>query len=158
MPTRTRTVKINAAFLRKAKKDNSRLRKLLRRADRTLSLPSPRADAPRRVAKLVAELRDQLSMHFALEEMFGYFDDSMILTPELLDACETLRREHVPLFLEICDIAERAERVAYHETPEKELRRVGLRFRAFLDQLLTHESREIDLILQALVVDVDFSE
>src|SRR5688572_11473024 len=101
MPTVTRTVNINAAFLRKAKKDNGRLRKLLRQADRTLSFSSPRADAPRRVAKLVGELRDQLSMHFALEEMFGYFDDSMLLTPELLDACEVLRQEHVPLFLEI---------------------------------------------------------
>ena len=29
---------------------------------------------PRRFAVLLAELRDQLAMHFSLEEAYGYFD------------------------------------------------------------------------------------
>jgi hypothetical protein len=153
MYTSTRTITINAALLRKIQGDNRRLRRLLKQADHTLGLSpgieAPWVEAPRRAAQLLSELRDQLSMHFAMEEVFGYFEPNSV-DRRLAEAYESLREEHVPLYMEICDIAERAERVVYGECSTHELKRIALHFRAFLDQLLAHESREIELILQAM--------
>ncbi|MEZ6131277.1 MAG: hypothetical protein R3C59_21590 [Planctomycetaceae bacterium] len=68
MLTATHTVTVNAAFLQEIKDDDEQLRTLLeqtRQACKSLSYLDISAS---RLASLLAELRDQLAMHFALEE------------------------------------------------------------------------------------------
>ena len=69
----TRTVTINAAFLHEIKEDHERLRTLLAEAFGMCQTRRPELIRPRRFASLLAELRDQLAMQFALEGAYGYF-------------------------------------------------------------------------------------
>ena len=93
-------------------------------------------------------------MHFALEEALGYFDGAVAASPELSCRAESLRGEHSVLYVQICDIGEKAEQmcsVAAHRKPICQL--VALT-RTFSIRLHEHERGENDLILQAYDEDV----
>jgi len=64
----TRTVTVNAAFLQEIKEVNQDLWRLLADVRRMCDTPATIDSAPRRFFGLVEELRDQLALHFALEE------------------------------------------------------------------------------------------
>ena len=77
MAVLTGTLTINAAFLAEIKEDDLRLRELLNAAahDATDSA-SGRINARERV-ELYQALRDQLALHFTLEDAYGYFHDAI---------------------------------------------------------------------------------
>jgi hypothetical protein len=150
----TGTLAVNAAFLREIKEDNRRLHELWDEAAGLLRADAPHPPAAREVAETLAELRDQLALHFALEEAYGYYEDAIDVAPRLSELAEELRSQHGELFLELCDIVERAEQWLYHETVRDLAPALAGRFGRFLRDLKKHESRETALIMEALNDDV----
>lgn len=154
MLTKTRTVAINAAFLQEIKDDNRELRQLLRRAATNVSVPHLRRGQSRELVDVLSQLCDQLAMHFALEEAFGYFEDAVDIAPRLSQRADELRAEHESLFRILCDMVEHAEQVLYRESSRGVMRGIALRFNAFHDQFQEHETRENELILEAFDEDI----
>lgn len=154
MATATKSVTINAAFLREIKEDHLELGQILREAECAFQADAATRVSAKRMVDLLGQLRDRFAMHFALEEAFGYFEDAVDVAAHLCQRSETLRREHEPLFLELCALVDEAERLLYHEAGAKNRPRVVKSFQAFLEHFQDHESREKDLILQALDEDI----
>ncbi|MBW3596714.1 MAG: hemerythrin domain-containing protein [Planctomycetes bacterium] len=149
----TGTLSVNAAFLREIKEDNRRLHELWDETERLLA-SSPQEPSPRQVAEALGTLRDQLALHFSLEEAYGYFEDALDVAPRLSERAEELRSQHGALFLELCGIVERAEQWLYHETARDVLPAISRRYRRFLHALKEHETRETAMIMEALNDDV----
>jgi hypothetical protein len=151
--TLTATVTVNAAFLQEIKQDNRELRHLLHQVNSAVSRPLPTM-RPKQLVGLLQRLRDQLAMHFALEEAYGYFDDAVSVAPRLCYQAHQLRSQHKALFLDICQIVERAEMLLYHETPGRMLGGVIKDCQIWYDAFEEHEKREINLVLAAFQDDL----
>jgi len=138
------TVTVNTAFLQEIKEVHAELWHLLGDLQATCQLGVRRGNAAIRFVGDLGLLRDQLALHFALEEAYGYFDDPAYVAPRLCESAKRLRREHQDLYFEICAIAEDAEC-----TPNtiKCYRRLVTRFQDFHRRLMLHEQAEEDLIL-----------
>lgn len=146
--TSTRRLTINAAFLKDIKDDNRDLKTLL---DRITPLTQHGQIATNHWVELVelfAELRDQLALHFALEEAYGYFEDAIVTAPHLSVTAELLRSEHAKLFEQVRDLADAALEVSPEST--EQMTRLLSRFRQFIASLEKHEESELKLILDAL--------
>ncbi|HKD37336.1 MAG TPA: hemerythrin domain-containing protein, partial [Pirellulales bacterium] len=91
----------------------------------------------------------QLSLHFSLEETYGYFDDAVHVTPHLADRALKLRGQHSDLFLSFCALAERAEQAASDGRTD-EFVHFAREFTDFHARFDEHESRETELIVQVL--------
>jgi hypothetical protein len=154
MATATKSISINAAFLREIKEDHLELGQTLRESKRVLELSVIPSLPAKQMVDLLSELRDRFAMHFTLEEAFGYFEDAIDVAPHLGQRSEALRREHEPLFLEVCALVDEAEQLLYHEAGHHSRRRIGANFRLFFEHFQDHESREKELILQALDEDI----
>lgn len=151
--TQTATVTINAAFLQEIKEDNRELRQVLHKIATIASRPRL-AVRPRHLVGLLQQLRDQLAMHFALEEAYGYFEDAVSVAPWLCCAAEELRGQHTELFLDICGIVDEAEELLYHDAPANLLRRLARQFVEWHSRFLDHEVRETNLVLAAFDDDI----
>ena len=150
----TTTVTINAAFLEEIKEDDRRLRHLLTEAQTAFGQRrSQRAWLIRTVA-LLCDLRDQLALHFTLEESYGYFDEPVCAAPWLSERAEALRAQHRDLFVLMCEIVEAAERSLEPHVRRNRWDQVADRFDEFLAALGQHESDETDLIFQAYNDDI----
>lgn len=148
------TVTVNAAFLQEVKEDNHLLRSLLETARQVFAESSRVKVDPKELAELLGQLRDQLAMHFALEEAFGYFEEAIDVAPRLSEQADLLRAQHRGLYLEVCDIADEAEQLLYHETAVDLRQEIRARFFGFLDRLNDHEACENALILEAFDEDL----
>jgi len=148
MVTAQRTLTINAAFLLEIKEDNRELRQLLDDCASLLSRPHRAGVELRRVAQLLGKLRDQLAMHFSLEEAYGYFDDAIDVAPRLSRQAGALRSQHPRLFVALCDLVEEAEQLLYHERPPLELDDLASGFARFHRELQDHEAQEDALIVK----------
>ena len=154
MATATRTITVNAAFLKEIKDDNRELNVLL---SHTVSLASDPLDADgsaKPFAVALGELRDQFSLHFALEEAFGYFEGAVDVPPHLSDIADALREQHDTLFMNVCDLVDDAEDMLYESSPPQTLHNLVERFLDFYRRFQEHEDRENDLILETLDVDL----
>jgi hypothetical protein len=150
MTTAQRTLTINAAFLQEIKDDNRELKHLLDEcAERLTYSAAARVDAKRLVGSL-ARLRDQLALHFTLEEAYGYFDDAIDVAPRLSRQAETLRSQHSGLYLSLCDVVERAEQLLYHEAHATAAGNIARAFADFHQQFRDHEAAEDALIMQTV--------
>lgn len=153
----TGVVGVNAAFLREIKEDNRDLRLLMRRAERLVASPDKVLLAPATARETISELRDQIGFHFSLEEAYGYFDQVWGPPPEFSGWADRLRAQHLPLYQQICHLADRAER-QLAETPFDEfgvehVHGILRSLAAFLRRLHHHESAENQLILDAIDQD-----
>ena len=151
--TLTGTVTVNAAFLQEIKEVNQELWDEL--AD--LRHRSQRPIAPshcRLLTDRLCLLRDQLAMHFSLEEAYGYFDDPVEVAPQLGRAADQLRKEHKSLYLELCDLVDHAERWLYEEKLANLALWIGPQFVEFDRRLREHEERENELIYDAYDADI----
>ncbi len=143
---------INAAFLQEIKDDNRQLKSLW---DRLLPLLARPETAQNHWSELIvglAELRDQLAMHFSLEEAYGYFDDAVDAAPQLSVRAETLKSEHPKLFAQVRDLADRIG-----ETDPEQTEHVGkllARFDTFRRDFEQHEEAEVKLILESFDDDL----
>jgi hypothetical protein len=149
-----RTVSINAAFLQEIKDDHHELRQLLHHTAAMLARPGWMRIELDRLVELFGKLRDQLAMHFSLEEAFGYFEDAVIAAPHLSRRAELLRSQHHELYCELCQMAERAEAILYHEAAQPAMGRLAADFRRFTERLHQHELHERDLILESVHDDI----
>jgi hypothetical protein len=152
MVMKAETVTVNAAFLQELKEDNVQLRGLLSRLSAwCVAMPPPRISR-RRLASLLACLRDELAMHFSLEDAYGYFDRPATVTPHLAERACRLRAQHSELYEEIARIAEAAEEAwsgwrSRSEDADGQVRqRLVRRCRAFWSRLQRHEAGESELI------------
>ena len=131
MALATHTVSINAAFLQEIKEDHHELRQLMHHASATLQRPAWMRIEYDRLFDVFTKLRDQLAMHFSLEEAYGYFEDAITAAPHLNRRAEELRGEHLRLFSELCRLVERAEQLLYHEAPAAALARLAEEYGRF---------------------------
>jgi hypothetical protein len=150
----TQTVTVNAAFLQEIKEDNVQLRHLLADANALVTASPPSPATTRHLASLLAELRDQLAMHFSLEEAYGYFEHPVSVAPHLSEQAEFLRRQHSELYEGICQLAATAETLSSSNSKSRGLQQVVREVREFYGRLQDHEAKEIDLIAQAYNVDI----
>jgi hemerythrin HHE cation binding domain-containing protein len=150
MLTAQGTLTINAAFLQEIKEENRELRGMLEDCSKAFGAAGATPREPKMVVDLLARLRDQLAMHFALEEAYGYFDDAVQVTPQLTDQALKLRSQHGDLFLRLGAIVEQAEQMLYDEEAEPRLASVARDFQRFHSRFQEHEARETDLIVEVV--------
>jgi len=150
--TQVRHLAVNAAFLREIKDDNQQLKCLLDQITPLTAHCQTAINHWPELIQLFDELRDQLALHFSLEEAYGYFDDAVGIEPQLSASAECLRAEHTHLFEAIRHLADRAKEIEGDQ--EEAVARLldGLaKFRRSFEQ---HEEAELDLILQSLDQDL----
>jgi hypothetical protein len=143
---------VNAAFLREIKEDNQRLRDLFQQV--TSYLTSPRPIPCNLLVRTLWQLRDQLAMHFSLESAYGYLANVVEQAPRLCDEAQSMLAEHDEMFMEICEIIERAEELVYDAYTYQRFIRVASDMFDFHAKFQSHESRENQLIFQALHDDL----
>ena len=148
----TRSLTLNAAFLQEIKEDNRHLRQLLSETESVFADLGDAFPPHRRVVDLLWRLRDQLAMHFALEDAYGYFDDAIITAPQLSVTAECLRSQHSPLFQQICELADSALELSTDS--EEQIENFLDRFDQFQTEFQKHEEAELKLILDALDDDI----
>jgi hypothetical protein len=152
MPPTQAQLAVNAAFLLEIKEDNERLRELFQQVATLLT--SPRPISCSQLARTLWQLRDQLAMHFALECAYGYLADVVEHAPRLCEETKAMLAEHDELFLELCEIIERAEELAYDAYTYQRFISVAGDVFDFQAKFQSHESRENQLIFQALFDDL----
>ncbi|MGB7347926.1 MAG: hemerythrin domain-containing protein [Pirellulaceae bacterium] len=144
----TKQVTINAAFLKEIKEDNQHLKQLW---DKAVPLAEHVETATNHWPELIehfAEMRDQLALHFSLEEAYGYFDDAIDIAPQLSTVADCLRNEHTNLFAEVRDLADAA--IDAKVGLDDEIAKVLSAFQNFRQRFERHEESELKLILQAM--------
>ncbi len=139
---------INAAFLQEIKDDNLRLYGLLDNLRACWLVNSPDVFRPEWFSRLISDLRDQVAMHFALENAFGYFEKPVSSDPLLSAEAQRLHAQHEELYLQICSIAENAEAMLYPQMDEEAYTRQVDLFRDFYRAFQQHESAEFDLMVR----------
>ena len=151
--TLTGTVTVNAAFLQEIKEVNQELWASLRDLSHRCQRPIAPAHGRHLIDKM-CQLRDQLALHFSLEEAYGYFDDPVDVAPQLSRRAEHLRSEHREIYSELCDLIDRAERLFYDEQHTELALWIGPEFLAFDARLRQHEDQEAELITEAYSGDI----
>jgi len=151
---RTSTLTINAAFLQEIKEVNEDLWRLLEQCrELCWEEPGVRSSA-RQLPDILAQLRDQLAMHFALEEAYGYFEDPVSVAPHLNATAGKLRDEHSALYSAICAVLEFVEAEFYAGKLAEAAPQVVKQFRDFYERLQSHEAKENELIVKAYGDDI----
>jgi hypothetical protein len=151
-------VTVNAAFLQEIKEVNEELWDLLQEIEFLCAHPNSVRGHARHLVGMLGQLRDQLAMHFALEEYYGYFEEPVRVSPSLAKQARSMLAEHGDLYLHISRIADHAERFWFRRQIERLVDYIPLRFNAFHDQLKRHESREDDLILNVFADNQELFE
>ena len=154
MAVLTGTLTVNAAFLQEIKKDNRDLRQLLASVADRCCRPSGPGIASRPLVEQLWKLRDQLALHFALEDAYGYFENALLESPRLNGEAEKLHAEHDVFFLEICELVEAAEELLYCERHAPSHSSISVRYLEFHSRLERHEREENLLILAAFDDDI----
>ena len=142
----------NAAFLREIKEDNFRVRELFHEC--SAAVTCPRGDADRLMVRLLWQLRDQLAMHFALENAFGYLTDVVDYAPRLCDRALAMIRQHDDLFLSLCELIEVAEELAYDKSLASRRADVANGFLSFRRRFEEHEREENRLLFDVFSDEV----
>lgn len=161
-PANTRRLTVNAAFLKDIKDDNRDLKILV---DRMRVVTNPREAAANHWPELIqlfSDLRDQLALHFGLEEAYGYFDLAIESDAQLSLSADALRSQHAVLFEEVRHLAEAAADACTGDEPIEGVtpeittaqEKILVRFDSFLHQFNDHEEAELKLILDALDDDL----
>jgi Hemerythrin HHE cation binding domain len=154
MALATHTVSINPAFLQEIKDDHHELRQLMHHASAMFSRPEWMRTERDRLVQLLTKLRDQLAMHFSLEEAYGYFEDAVSAAPHLSRRAEALRAQHFTLYSDFCRLVDEAEARLYHESAPAPPAQLAGEYRGFLATFHEHEARESELIVEAFQEDL----
>jgi len=163
------TANVKVIFAREFQVDNRRLRKTRVALEELTRNPAASENHRLEIVRLLAELRDQLAIHFALEEACGYFEEIREMAPHLVAQAETLKAEHEDLFESIRRVADEAEKQVTRSTPAngrlsanrresgrngQALARIVRRFQIFDKRLTAHEARDSALMLDAFDTDI----
>ena len=150
----TRTLTVNAAFLAEIKEDNYRLRELLSEAATDAANGSLGRISARKRVELYIAIRDQLGLHFALEDAYGYFHDAIEDKPWLAKNANALQGQHDMIFRNLCFVVDAAECILYREYNAIRLKELLDEFMEFYNLLSEHEHAENELILAAFDDDI----
>lgn len=137
---------------RELREDNSRLHELGSAIDELTCDSRIAANHWNELQDLFNDLRDQLSLHFALEEAEGYLNISSDGNPELICSAEYLKLQHVELFEDMRIVAEAA-----CDVPSDHTRRIEAvlgRYRQFRWAFEAHEEAEWNLMQRACDEDL----
>jgi hypothetical protein len=143
------TLVVNPAFLQEIKESNpdldhtlDNLRQLLRSRD----CPN---DICNQLARSLDDLREQLSLHFSLEEAYGYLAVTDAPSRVLSELACRAQSQHGMLYMQLSDLAEQAEELQYRGVEVDQLRRLLERTREFDSEFRAHEQAEFELIERA---------
>ncbi|MEL6110667.1 MAG: hemerythrin domain-containing protein [Planctomycetota bacterium] len=145
-------VTVNAAFLKEIKDDNRQLKSMWDKVTPLLSHSQTAKNHWTELVEALSELRDQLAMHFSLEEAFGYFDEAIDIAPRLSMVAVSLRSEHATLFATARDLAD-----SILEIDGEQVDAIGefvARFNRFRRDFERHEEAELRLILSSFDDDL----
>lgn len=148
-PNCTNPVTVNPAFFQEIKEIHRELWKAL---DRITDLQRERTRSDEfyhRVLLQLEEAHDLVGLHFRLEETYGYFEDPVYVDPRFCGRACNLRSEHLKLYWQLTRIVEWAARLMQNDRLDASADVLFSRFAAFSDQFREHESREMELILDA---------
>jgi len=107
------------------------------------------AISPRDAAKELATLRDQLETYFAMEEFYGYFQQSAISNPRVNHQADLLRNDHETLFLQLSNLVDLAEQIVYRECSKKiTTLDLAVELDSFCQALADHEQDEMELMMR----------
>ena len=150
----TAALTVNAAFLQEIKTVNEELWQLLDRLRYVCSRPIDIADHSRFFVNMLLELRDQLALHFALEEAYGYFEDPLEVSPVVSREAGRLCEEHRRLYSQISKLADRAEMFLDEGNYTLLTTSIPGQFILFDAALQNHEAHENELLIMALDEDL----
>ena len=150
--TTTRQLTVNAAFLKEIKDDNRELKALIGRIEPLSEHHQTARNHWAELARLVADLRDQLAVHFSLEEAYGYFDDAVDAAPQLSAAANCLRNQHSAIYERICELADCANGLQADRV--EAIAEFVANYHEFAKGLQRHEEAELKLILDSLEDDI----
>ena len=142
------TVTINPAFLQEIKEVHLELWDALAEMRHRCQRPVATGMC-RHLLQWLEEIRDQLALHFALEEAYGYFEDPVDAAPRLCHLADALRAEHQGLYHDFSELVEKADRLYYDEQYTQMAMWLGPAFLAFDRRLRAHERQENELIYEA---------
>ena len=151
-PVQTRSLAVNAAFLKDIKDDNRELKSLLDKIHPMTEHPQTAVNHWPEFIQCLADLRDQLALHFSLEEAYGYFEEAIQTAPQLSLLAQQLRSQHTALFEQIRELAEQALEVP-GDSPEQATKFLH-KFQFFRQAFESHEEAELKLILDAFEEDI----
>ncbi|MCA9195362.1 MAG: hypothetical protein KDB03_26505 [Planctomycetales bacterium] len=146
----SRQLSINAFFFQEIKDDQIELAGIMARLVELAAVPAVLLGHPREFCDRLAALRDQLALHFALEEAYGYFDEAIESAPRLHVDASRLRGQHAPLYQEATTLVERA----LEATHEDQLHDAAQQFLDFKRRFEEHEAAERTLIFTAIHQDI----
>ena len=143
-------ITINVAFLQEIKADYG-FRGLLndvyyklKPVDSSASPPTPHD-----TSRLLGNLRDELQTYFALEEFYGYFNNSEVSNPCVGKAAHELKTEHERLFIQLNELVDLSEQIVYREAgPDASIEEVHDAFESFCADLAAHEQNEMELMMR----------
>ncbi|MCA9103935.1 MAG: hemerythrin domain-containing protein [Planctomycetales bacterium] len=153
-----RPLTINAAFLQELKEVNQELWQLIESLRTLCGEPMSMRQHSRTLVDLLSRLRDQLAMHFSLEEAYGYFHNPVEVEAALAETARRLRAEHSPLYLRCSQLADHAENL-WRERDEAALTTVlPVGVDEFLVELKRHENGESELIYRQLYESIGVAD
>ncbi|MFO0883380.1 MAG: hypothetical protein U0894_04215 [Pirellulales bacterium] len=146
--TVVRTVTVNPAFLQEIKEVHQglwdALAEMRQRCQRPLAV-----GMCRHLVNWLEEIRDQLALHFALEEAYGYFEDPVDAAPHLCQMADNLRAQHHDLYQSFCEMLDHADQLLFEERMDELALWLGPAFLTFDRILRRHEALENELIFEA---------
>jgi hypothetical protein len=142
------TVTVNAAFLQEIKEVNQELWRLLENLRQVCSSAVMVQENAAELIDMLHDLRDQLALHFALEEAYGYFEDPALVVPTVAHQAATLRAEHRHLYAKAIRLSHEAENMWFDGNLADLVVRTPDQFWEFDTCLQQHESHENELIMR----------
>ena len=140
---------VNPAFLQEIKDSNPDLWVTVRELRRICQSRDEPVRVSRQLTRLLDDLRDQVALQFSLEESYGYL---AIGSPPCQTLCELACRaqaQHATLYLQLSELAERAEELQYRGVQRDHLRRLIEQSIDFDEAFKAHEKLEGDLIARS---------
>ncbi len=153
--TNTRVLVLNPAFLQEIKDSNPDLWHTQHDLRQVCNCEDEPVQIIRQMVRLLDDFRDQLALQFALEESYGFLevpDDAMAADIIDEDLVHRVHAQHCPLYLELSDLAERAEELQYRGIVMAQLIDLIDSVRRFDAKLTDHENLEGELIQRSLHV------
>jgi hypothetical protein len=151
----TRVLVLNPAFLQEIKDCNPDLWHTQHELRQVCSCQAEPSEITRLLVRMLDDFRDQLALQFALEESYGFLEvpeDSSVANQIDETLVHRVHAQHCPLYLELSELAERAEELQYRGIVMSQLMDLIAAVRRFDEKLTEHENLEGELIERSLHV------
>lgn len=143
------------------RQEHEELRELLGKVHRTLAR---RPHSPTDVLKMLQSLYCQLQLHFDEEEVGGLFVEICSLAPRLSERAEALRVEHAWLNNRLLELIQCADSGCASDCAnsdsncDDERLTLEAKFHEFSKELMQHERKENELLMEAYGDDIGASD